>query len=178
MPFSILKKAVFLDRDGTLVEEGPYLSHPDDLRIPEGVVDALRLLKDDGFMLVLITNQSGIGRGFLNEETLYRIHEKLQRTLRVHEVPMDAIYYCPHLPSVACRCRKPEAGLFLKAIQEHAIDPYASFSIGDQRRDAEAAKKVGCTTILIGPDHVPGEVVDYQADDFSSAVRWILKQGI
>ena len=168
-------KAVFLDRDGTLIHDGPFLSDPEGIRFLPGVLEGLRALKEDGFALVLVTNQSGIGRGLFTEETLAEIHGRLREILEKNGSPLDAIYFCPHAPGDECECRKPKSTLFKRAIQEHGIDPALSFAIGDRIRDTEPAGEVGCRTVLIG-EAPEGERVDYAAPDFQDAARWIVRE--
>jgi len=170
------KKAIFLDRDATLIEDGPFLSDPAKIRFLPGTIDGLKSFKELGFLLILITNQSGIGRGYFSEDKLTEIHRLLQHQLGKHTIALDAIYYCPHTPDDKCTCRKPEPGLFLKAVSEHAIDPLVSYSIGDKVEDAIAGKTVGCKTILLTKIFSNSMVsVDHVADDFGSAVGWIKK---
>lgn len=178
MPYVNGKKAVFLDRDGTLIEDGPYLSDPGQIRFLDGAVDALKRLKQHGFLLVLITNQSGVGRGHFSEETLRAIHARLQSSLKKEGVALDAIYYCPHSPDAGCKCRKPKPLLFQTAIRDFSINPLASYAVGDKEEDAIAAKQVGCKTILAGCDASRGAArVDFLCKDLAATADWILEKG-
>lgn len=151
-----MKKAVFLDRDGTLNPDPGYISNPDDFKLFEGVGRALSRLKKAGFFLVLVSNQSGIARGLLTFEQLDLIHKKLQRLLAAENAELDAIYFCPHHPDFAsvngvksCNCRKPKPGMVLKAVSEHNIDLKQSYVIGDKTADIELGLNTGASSILI-----------------------------
>lgn len=149
-------KAVFLDKDGTLIPDVPYNVNPDLITIDEATIDALRLLKDEGFLLLLITNQSGVARGYFEEDALKGVWQKIQALLQPHGLAMDAFYFCPHHPDgnveqykLECDCRKPLPGLLLKAASEWEIDVNKSWMIGDILNDVEAGHRAGCSSILI-----------------------------
>lgn len=151
-----MQTAVFLDRDGVLIRNIPYLSDPDRIELLPGVPEALRILKKQGFLLIVVTNQSGIARGFLDEARLKMIHSTIRTKLGQKGTDIDAIYYCPHLPNapireyaVSCDCRKPKPGLLLQASRDYDIDLTRSFLIGDSETDILAGKAAGCITILI-----------------------------
>jgi D-glycero-D-manno-heptose 1,7-bisphosphate phosphatase len=138
-----------LDRDGTLIAERHYLGRPDEVELLVGVPDALRSLRRSGFGLVVLTNQSGVGRGFFDLAALERVHERMNELLLEHEVVLDGIYYCPHLPEDRCRCRKPADGLALRAAAELDFDPGEAFMVGDKTIDMMLGKAVGATTLLV-----------------------------
>jgi len=178
-------KAVFLDRDGTINIDVHYLDNPENFQLYSNVGNCLGKLKDAGYMLIVITNQSGIGRGYFTEQQLSRIHERMQSDLSRFGVVLDDIYYCPHLPEDNCACRKPRTGLFEAAIRDHDVDPTRSFMIGDKILDIEAGYKVGVRTILV-PEPSEWETClanesqwqihpDYIATDFMDGVAWLLK---
>jgi histidinol-phosphate phosphatase family protein len=145
-----LSKALFLDRDGVLTRERQdYVKTPDELEILPGVYSALREIRQQGFRIVVVTNQSVVGRGYTTLEGMERIHEKFRRELQKHGCYVDAIYLCPHLPSQGCECRKPAPGLILKAAKELGIDREKSWMIGDKEIDLEAAKRAGCHGIRV-----------------------------
>ncbi len=151
-----MNKAVFIDRDGTLNREVDFLSEPEQLQLIEGTVEALKLLKNLGYKLVVITNQSGIARGYFTEADLHKIHSTLQEMLKANGVELDAIYYCPHHPSEGsapyvqkCDCRKPLPGMILAAAELLQIDLSKSYMIGDKLSDIETGKNAGCRTILV-----------------------------
>ncbi len=143
-------KAVFLDRDGVLTRERPdYVKIPDELEILPGIGQPLRDLRRHGFRLVVVTNQSVVGRGMATHDEMGRIHERLQSELKRMGCYVDAIYYCPHLPEEKCNCRKPEPGLILKAAKDLGIDVSKSWMIGDKEIDLEAAKRAGCRGVRV-----------------------------
>jgi D-glycero-D-manno-heptose 1,7-bisphosphate phosphatase len=143
-------KAVFLDRDGVLTREKPdYVKTPNELEILPGIGPPLRALRERGFRLVIVTNQSVIGRGLATDDDMGRIHQKLQSELKKMGCYVDAIYYCPHLPGAGCNCRKPEPGLILRAGSDLGIDISSSWMIGDKGIDLEAAKRAGCRGVRV-----------------------------
>lgn len=185
-----MKQAVFLDRDGTLHEDVHFLRDPEDLRLFESAGPALRLLRERGFLLVVVTNQSGIARGYLDEDRLAAIHARLREQLAALGVTIDAIYHCPHHPEdareerhrVDCACRKPRPGMFLQAARELAIDLERSYAIGDAARDVEAARAAGVTALFVRsgrckePLWSPGEEPAASCEDLLEAARWIVQE--
>lgn len=157
------RRAVFIDRDDTIVQDVPYCSRPEDLRLFPGVGESIRMLNEAGYLAVLVTNQSGVGRGYFDEETLGRIHEKLEADLAADGGRLDAIYYCPHRPDEGCGCRKPATGMLERAVRELGIDLRSSYVIGDSENDVTMGQKAGCRCV-----QVSGDV------DFNEAVRKIL----
>jgi len=152
--------AVFLDRDGVLVEDTGYISDPNLLNVLPGVAQALRILQER-YYLIVVTNQSGIARGYFSEDNLLAIHSELVWGLMVEGALLDGLYYCPHLPeapvkrfSVACDCRKPSPGMLLKAAADWGIDLSESFMIGDNLSDVEAGAAAGMPGIMV--DRNPG----------------------
>jgi len=146
----VTSKAVFLDRDGVLTRERPdYVKTPNEREILPGIGPPLRALRERGFRLVIVTNQSVVGRGLATHDDLGRIHEKLQSELKRMGCYVDAIYYCPHIPEERCSCRKPQPGLLLKAAKELGIDVNESWMIGDKEIDLEAAKRAGCRGVRV-----------------------------
>ena len=143
-------RAVFLDRDGVLTRERPdYVKTPDELEILPGIEAPLLEIQKRGFRIIIVTNQSVVGRGLATHDEMSRIHAKLRSELARFGCAIDAIYYCPHLPGDGCTCRKPEPGLILKAASEMDIDTSSSWMIGDKEIDVEAAKRAGCRGIRI-----------------------------
>lgn len=176
-----MHKAVFLDRDGTLNPDPGYISSPDDFNIYDGVAEALARLQQAGFMLILITNQSGISRGLITLDQLEKIHAKLHNQLATAGARLDAIYYCPHHPDFPyidgqtdCECRKPNPGMILRAIREHDIDPAVSYVIGDRSSDIKIGIKTGVTPILIGPAALPGYEQVQTFATLKEAADWII----
>lgn len=155
-----LSKAVFLDKDGTLVENVPYNVDPDKIKLCEGVLSGIKLLHNAGYKLFVITNQSGIARGYFSESVLPSVEQRLQELLMIANVPLSGFYYCPHHPegiianyAIDCNCRKPKPGLLKRAAIDHAIDLTHSWFIGDILHDVEAGRAAGCRTILINNDN-------------------------
>lgn len=169
-----LGRAVFLDRDGTIIFDHGYLKEARQVRLLEGAGEALAKLKTRGFALVLVSNQSGIGRGLITQDQAQQVHQAVVERLAEYGVRLDAVFYCPHTPAEACRCRKPSPEPFLQAARELDLDLAYSFMVGDQATDMEAGKRAGCRTILLstGPtDRVhtatagTGESMQYQQPD-------------
>lgn len=173
-------RAVFLDRDGTIIEDVDSLTRIEEMRILPGVPEALRRLREAGFLLIIVTNQSAIARGRLTESGLAVLHEELNRRLAAEGAALDAFYYCPHLPGAveaaydcACRCRKPAPGLLWQAAREWRVKLRRSYMVGDSDRDVEAGRRAACTTILIGSGSpVPA---DAAAADLGKAASIILR---
>lgn len=149
-------KAIFLDRDDTLIEDPGYISDPDQVKLLDGVPEALIQLKSLGFKLIVVSNQSGIARGILTEKKLEEIHNRLKQLLAEKNAYLDNIYYCPYHPEGIVQkyrkesnCRKPNPGMLLRAYAEMKIDLEQSWCIGNSMRDVEAGAKAGCKTILV-----------------------------
>lgn len=140
------QKAVFLDRDGTLIEEVDHLSRIEDLRLFPFAPNALIRLRDAGYMLFVVTNQSGIGRGFFSETTMHEIHNRINA-----EMPglIESFHFCPHLPDAGCICRKPNTGMIIEATTNIAIDLANSWMIGDKQIDIETGFNAGLRTALV-----------------------------
>lgn len=145
-----IRRAVFLDRDGTVVEDVGYLTDPSQLKLLPGTIDGIRLLQDQ-FLIVMVTNQSAVARGLLDEEGLLSIHQELATTLYSHGAFLDAIYACPHHPDrVQCHCRKPQPGMLIRARDDFDIQLGSSFMIGDKGSDILAGQQAGvAATVLI-----------------------------
>ena len=143
------KPAFFLDRDGTVCKEVNYLSRPEDLYIFPFAVEAIKLLNEKGFFVILITNQSGIGRGYFGEKDLNEIHQKLEKELVENKAKLDAIYYCPHVSEDFCDCRKPKSGMIEQAATDFEIDLENSWMIGDKIADVKAGINAKVKTCLV-----------------------------
>lgn len=161
-------RALFLDRDGTLVYPAHFPSRPEELQIYEHLGPALRSLQQMGFLLVIVTNQSGLARGYFTEADLERMHDYLRAELQSMDVRLDGIYYCPHHPegivpelSIQCACRKPRPGLLLQAAAELHIDLARSWFVGDILDDVEAGNLAGCHTVLVdlGTEQAPDRLL-------------------
>jgi histidinol-phosphate phosphatase family protein len=145
-----MRRAAFLDRDGTIIEDEGYLAGASRARLLPGAIDALRTLRGHGMMLVVVSNQSGIARGLITHEQHARVDAAVRAILAEHGTPLDAVYYCAHGPDDDCACRKPRAGMIEQAAREHGIDPRRSLMIGDKLSDVAAGHAAGCITGLLG----------------------------
>ena len=145
------KRAIFLDRDGVINKEVNHLSNPAQFEFIPGSIEALKILKQKGFLLIVITNQAGIARGLFSEETLNQIHNKMKGILNQNGIILDDIFYCPHHPDFtgACNCRKPKPGMILKAQRKYNIKLQASFMVGDTLSDIETGIAANCKTVLV-----------------------------
>src|SRR3982751_6368748 len=133
--------AVFLDRDGTVMRDVDYCGEPQDVHIFKGASEALRRLKEHGYKLVVITNQSGIGRGYFNEKQYRAVEQEVNR--QIGRGVIEATYYCPHLPGDNCKCRKPSAEMIVRAARDHQLDLTRSYFIGDKQSDIECGRNAG-----------------------------------
>jgi D-glycero-D-manno-heptose 1,7-bisphosphate phosphatase len=150
-----MKRAVFIDRDGTINVEKEYLYLAEECEFIPGAMQAIRLFNDTGFLVVVVTNQSGVARGYYTEEDVHNLHRHMTMQLEQVGSRVDAWYYCPHHPAgrgsyaLPCRCRKPQPGMLLEAARRFDIDLEASIMIGDKLVDVEAGRAAGCRTILV-----------------------------
>jgi len=190
LPTSKKHRAVFMDRDGTICEEVGYLDAVERLRLIPRAGAAIKLLNDRGLKSVVVTNQSGVARGFFSESRLQELHKELGRQLREEGAYLDGIYYCPHHPSEGkepylkvCDCRKPASGLLLQAAVDLSLDLQSSYVIGDHDSDVECAQRVGAKGILVLTGH-GGEFLaqnesrlvspSFIAPDLYAAVEWLI----
>ena len=170
-----MRQYVLLDRDGTVIVERNYLADPDGVELLPGSVAGLQLLSRLGLGILIVTNQSGVGRGYFDEAQLARIHKRMCEILADQGVALDGIYVCPHTPEDHCLCRKPQAGLVYRAAAEHCFEPTEAFVIGDKTSDIDLGRRIGAATFLVrtgyGASHeVNGGVrPDYVVDDLSQA---------
>jgi D,D-heptose 1,7-bisphosphate phosphatase len=183
--------AVFMDRDGTVNKEVGYLDNLTKLKLFPQTFAAIGKINKSGMKAVVVTNQSGVARGYFSEEFVSEVHSRIQEMLAEKGAYIDAFYYCPHHPTEGCesytkpcRCRKPEAELFLQAVQDFNIDLQLSYMIGDTLKDIEAALKIGAKGVLVRTGYgreverdLPASEVrpEYIADDILDAVHWIMQ---
>ncbi|TET53156.1 MAG: HAD-IIIA family hydrolase [Actinobacteria bacterium] len=183
-------KAVFLDRDGTIIKEVDYLKNLEDLELIPGSAEAIGLLNKNSFKVIMATNQSGVARGYYDEHFVQEANKVLAQELEKHKAYIDGIYYCPHHPEVGdkkykveCDCRKPRIAMFKQASDDFSLDLAGSYTVGDKAADILAGKKAGCKNVLVLTGYglrekeklVPDIKPDFVADDLLSAVNWILK---
>ena len=154
------RRFVLLDRDGTLIVNRHYLADPQSVELLPGVATGLRHLRRLGLGLVVITNQSGVGRGYFTLEQVEQVHQRLNQLLAVEQVQLDGIYSCPHTPVDGCACRKPETGLVEKAAQELNFEPQHCFVVGDQPCDVALGRQIGATTFLVRGETGPTDERD------------------
>ena len=164
------KRLALLDRDGTIIVDKVYLKDPDGIEFAPGAVEGLQLLRDAGFTLVLITNQSGIARGYFDLVTLGRIHDRLQSMLAERKVRLEAIYFCPHGPDDGCDCRKPAPGMVIKAMHDFGFRPNEAVVIGDSDGDMGAAEAAGVKRVRVAADGKLSSIGGV-AHDFLEAAR-------
>ena len=172
-----LSPAVFIDRDGTIMEDTDYCSNPKDVRVFPGVLAALRRLKSRGFKIIIITNQSGIGRGLFTLDQYHAVEAEVLRQLGKGLI--DATYYCPDPPGQSSNCRKPAPGMVVQAARDYQIDLSHSFLIGDKEIDVECAHNAGVRAIRVRTGiqrEMTGSNADWVADDVPAAVEIILNR--
>jgi D-glycero-D-manno-heptose 1,7-bisphosphate phosphatase len=167
-------RAVFFDRDGTLMEEAHYCGDPAEVRVYPGVSETLRRLKNAGFRIVVVTNQSGIGRGLITEEQYRAVEAEFLR--QVGDGLVDATYFCPDAPDAPSLRRKPEPGMLLEAAADFEIDLSRSYLVGDKSADIECGRRVGVRTILVRTGYGAEQVCEpaYVASGVAEAGEWIL----
>jgi D-glycero-D-manno-heptose 1,7-bisphosphate phosphatase len=186
-----VNRAVFLDRDGTVIEEVGYLNRLDRVAFFPWSVDAIRVLNEAGLLVVMVTNQAGVARGYFTEELVRETHALMDRRLAAGRARVDAYYYCPHHPDgVAgpfrrnCECRKPKPGMILQAARDLDIDIAGSFVIGDRWLDIETGRAAGTRAVLVRTGYGQNEerrpegavTADYVADNLMDAASWILQR--
>jgi len=183
------KAAVFIDRDGTVIKERNYLSKIKDVELFAGTVKALKLLKSAGFKLILVSNQSGIGRGYFTEDKLKKIHSYLQKLLDKKGAGFDAMYYCPHVPDAGCSCRKPNLGLVKLAKKKFKLNLKKSYSIGDHKGDFLLGRNMGGKGVFVLTGHGKHEYEKFMKDksalrpyriekNIYTAAKWIVADSI
>jgi D-glycero-D-manno-heptose 1,7-bisphosphate phosphatase len=190
---SAKRRAVFIDRDGTISEEVGYVNHPSRYRVFPYAAEAIKQLNDSGWLAILVTNQAGVARGYFTEDVIGAVHTLLARELEGGGARLDAIYYCPHHPSVGdppyrfdCDCRKPRPGLIRRAAVDLDIDIAASWMVGDRYSDTELARNAGARAALVLSGYGRGEweyqrgawrhQPDLVAENLLEAVRAITKE--
>ena len=181
-----LKPAVFLDRDGTISEEVGYLNHVSRFCMFPFAPAAIRKLNESGLLVFVITNQSGVARGYYPESLVHTVHDLMTQQLTKAGAHLDGIYYCPHTSADACACRKPGPGMLDQASTAHDVDLRRSFVVGDRHGDVELAHRVGARSIMVRTGYGEGEILwhapkwtlkpDFIAADLAVAADWILEQ--
>lgn len=175
-------KAVFLDRDGVINEDrDDYVKNVRELRVFPRVPELVRTLNDAGYAVFVISNQQGVAKGLIGESDLLAIQDEITRQVEAAGAQVSGFYYCTHLSSQHCSCRKPQPGMILQASQQHGIDLPSSYMVGDSEKDLVAGSAAGCTTVLVLTGFTQrGDVAglgcqpDYLAEDLAQAVDWIV----
>jgi D-glycero-D-manno-heptose 1,7-bisphosphate phosphatase len=170
-----LKKAfVLFDRDGTLIEHVHHLTDPDLVQFKPDLQMSLQMLEKAGYRFGIITNQSVVGRGQATLPEIQKVNRRIIDYLKPLGIVFDFVYFCPHLPSTGCECRKPAISLGLKAVAEHQLVPSLSYMIGDQESDVLFGRDLGCTTIQVKGNAQKSPFADYYSESLESAAKWIL----
>ena len=179
-----MKTALFLDRDGTIIEDPGYLSKVEQIKFLPGVLEKIRLLKQKGLLIFIVTNQSGIGRGYFSENQLTLIHNGLTYMMEKAGAGVDKITYCPHAPADKCSCRKPSPKMVAELAEEFDVDLEKSFFLGDKLSDVLTGKNAGCRTVLILNNKPRAKLCtadsdwiepDYVAATPDKALEWVLE---
>lgn len=181
-----VRPAVFLDRDGTIAEEVGYLNHVSRFRLLPGVAAAIRTLNEAELPVIVVTNQSGVGRGYFPELVVKEVHDRMRGELLAEGARVDGVYYCPHVSADGCECRKPKTGMLEQAARELGVDLKRSFVVGDRYGDIEAANRAGARSVLVRTGYGEGELAwhaqkwpkqpEFVAENLEAAARWILKE--
>ena len=187
-----MRRAIFMDRDGTVSDEVGYLNHVARLRVFPWSAQAIRAVNESPLLAILVTNQAGVARGYFKEEMIASVHERLAEELAREGARLDAVYYCPHHPTAGetpyrqdCDCRKPRPGMLVRAAREHEIDLAGSYVVGDKYSDVRLAHEVGAAGVLVLTGYGRGELEyeratwprppEHVAETLLEAVEWILE---
>lgn len=177
MQFFSKPQAILCDRDGTLIQDSHFLSHPDQIEWIPGVLEALKFLKTLDISVLVVTNQSGVARGYFPVEAVEAVNDKMRRDAEAATGAIAEFYYCPHHPqgqvikySYVCECRKPSPGLFLQAIADHSLDPTRCWAIGDRLRDVEPGLQLGMKAFLVETGYGIQEQQDLSKSPFSEQI--------
>jgi D,D-heptose 1,7-bisphosphate phosphatase len=180
-------RTAFLDRDGTIIEDKDFIKTPDEIEFLQGSIEAIKILRKLDYKIIVISNQSGIGRGILTEEMVEKVNESFLERLKKENAEIDGLYFCPHSPEDNCDCRKPETGLIKRAMAEHKLDLKDAVVIGDKLSDVELGKKLRAKTVLVLTGYGKKEaekakvsqlLPDFIANDLLDAVSWLKKTSL
>lgn len=173
-----MNRGIFLDRDGVINEvlsqRVKFVNRPEDFYLLEGAAEAIKLFNDQGYKVFVVTNQGGIGLGFMKEAALKEVHIKMEANLAESGAEIDDIAYCPHKPKAGCACRKPQPQMILNLAEKHAVDISKSYMIGDRKPDIEAGKSAGLKTIIVGNRKEEQADADMYFPDLLSAANWLV----
>ncbi|GAB3049168.1 D-glycero-alpha-D-manno-heptose-1,7-bisphosphate 7-phosphatase [Virgibacillus ainsalahensis] len=175
-----MEKGMFLDRDGVINEvlssRVKFVNKPKDFYLLEGVGEAVKIFNDMGFKVFVVTNQGGIGLGFMQETGLQAVHKRMEDDLRTFGASIDDIAYCPHKPKAGCSCRKPKPQMILDLAQKYAIDLAESYMVGDRLPDIQAGKEAGVRTVLVGERMENKKEADMNFGDLLSVAKWMWEE--
>lgn len=175
-----MNRGIFLDRDGVINEvlshRVKFVNKPKDFYLLDGVGDAIRLFNDKGYKVFVVTNQGGIGLGYMKDDALHDVHKKMKDDLETFGAKVDAVAYCPHKPNENCSCRKPKPQMILDLAEEYTIDLAKSYMVGDREPDIEAGNRAGTQTILIGNRKQNQAEADLFFLDLLSAANWLYRK--
>jgi D-glycero-D-manno-heptose 1,7-bisphosphate phosphatase len=188
-----LHPTVFLDRDGTIIYEKDFLGDPGGVELLPSAAASIKRLNQAGYLVIIVSNQSGVARGYYDEAAVQRVNKRITEVLEDAGAHIDAVYYCPHHSKATvpeyrkdCHCRKPNPGMGQKALQDHPIDPAQMIMIGDRAADIQFGHNLGCRTVLVTTGYGRGEreriddqglpAPDFVAPNLASAIEWILGQ--
>lgn len=175
-----MKPCLFVDRDGTLIEERNYLSDPGQVSLIPGAVEAVRMAREAGWLVVVLTNQSGVGRGYFTLADVEHVNSRIEELLEREGARLDGILVCPHAPEENCSCRKPRPGLVAQAVQRFSVDLARSWMVGDKAADLELARNAGLRGVLVQTGYGSAAAADaarlaeFVASDLLEAIRRIL----
>ncbi|KGA96989.1 histidinol phosphatase [Alkalihalobacillus alcalophilus ATCC 27647 = CGMCC 1.3604] len=174
-----MRQAVFLDRDGVinevLTKRVKFVNTPVDFLLLDGVGESIRVLNEAGFLVFIVTNQGGVGLGYMKEVMLQKIHKKMIEDLATFGASVDDIAYCPHKPDEGCPCRKPEAQMLVELAQKHQVDLHSSVMVGDRKPDIQAGQSAGSKTVLVNRRSKDTYDADAVFDNLQAALPWILQ---
>ncbi|PAV31597.1 D-glycero-beta-D-manno-heptose-1,7-bisphosphate 7-phosphatase [Virgibacillus profundi] len=172
-----MKEAVFLDRDGVINEvlshRVKFVNKPEDFYLLDRVGQAIKIFNEEGFKVFVVTNQGGIGLGFMKESALHAVHKKMEADLAAFGANIDDIAYCPHKPKAACACRKPKPQMILNLAKKHDVDVANSYMVGDRAPDIEAGREAGTQTVLVGDRKEDHTSADMYFPDLFSFAKWV-----
>jgi histidinol-phosphate phosphatase family protein len=175
-----MNRALFLDRDGTIIEDPGYMRDPKLVRLLPGAAGALAQLSSEGWKLIVISNQSGVGRGLIEPDQMRAVQLRFEEVMRSAGAPVHASYFCLHAPDEGCACRKPSPLLVQQAAREHSIDLAESFMVGDREADLQCGRNAGCPTIWLRNSafSVAGDLPDFVASDWSAIYKLTARRGV
>lgn len=176
-----MQAGIFLDRDGVinevLTKRVKFVNKPSDFYLLKGVGEAIKLINDQGYKVFVVTNQGGIGLGYMKEVALEKVHQKMKDDIAKYGATVDDIAYCPHKPKAGCACRKPRPQMLFDLAEKHQIDLRKSYMVGDRDPDIEAGREAGVKTVLVGSREKTSAEADYRFRDLLAFAEWLVEGG-